>query len=131
MKTLELDTVIEHKEKALDKKKRIDYIDMAKGIGIILMIIGHMPVKNEYIKNLIYCFHMPLFFIISGYLFRYKDNKECLKNIVKKLIVPYIVTCIAIIGYKIFRVILEGNFAAIPNIIQTWGLASLYGSGSM
>ncbi len=131
METLELDTTIEHKEKALDKKKRIGYIDIAKGIGIILMIIGHMPLKNEYIKNFIYCFHMPLFFIISGYLFKYKDNKECLKNIGRKLIVPYIVTCIAIIVYKIFRLILDGNFSAIPNILQTWGLASLYGSGSM
>jgi len=131
MKTLELDTIIEQKKVALDKKKRIGYIDIAKGIGIILMIIGHMPLKNEYISNFIYCFHMPLFFIISGYLFTYKDNKECLKNIVRKLLVPYIITCIAIIVYKIFRLILEGNFVAIPNILQTWGLASLYGSGSM
>lgn len=131
MKTLEANTMVEYKENTKEKKKRIGYIDIAKGIGIILMIIGHMPIKNEYIKNFIFCFHMPLFFLISGYLFKYKENKECLKNIAKKLIIPYIVTCVAVIGYKVFRVALEGNFIEIPNIIQTWGLASLYGSGSM
>ena len=115
----------------IDKeKKRIDYFDIAKGIGIILMILGHMSLQDKYLKNFIYSFHMPLFFIISGYFFKERDNKQCLKNIFKKLIIPYILTCIFIIFYKVFRLILDGNFSEIANTIKVWGLASLYGSGS-
>lgn len=51
---------------------RIDYIDSAKGIGILLVIIGHT--SSGFIRDFIYTFHMPLFFIISGALFKYKSN---------------------------------------------------------
>ena len=123
-------TIVEiERNKIKTEKKRIDYFDIAKGIGIILMIIGHMPIKNEYIKNFIYSFHMPLFFIISGYFFKPKENKACIKNIIKKLIIPYIITCIIIILYKVLELVLEGNFKEITNSIKIWGLASLYGSG--
>lgn len=112
------------------KKNRIDYFDIAKGMGMILVIIGHMPLKNRYLINFIYSFHMPLFFIISGYFFKYRENKECIKNIFKKLILPYFITCILIILYKIIILIKDGNYAEILNTLKIWGLASLYGSGS-
>lgn len=48
------------------KSKRLDWVDIAKGIAIILMVIGH-EVKNIYIYAFIFSFHMPLFFILSGY----------------------------------------------------------------
>lgn len=70
METLELpkNQTLKQKQNNI-LKKRINYFDIAKGLGILLMIIGHMPIKNEYLKNFIFCFHMPLFFIISGYFF--------------------------------------------------------------
>ena len=57
--------------------KRIEYIDIAKGIGILLVIIGHafrdeMRMENnlaEFVYQLVYFFHMPLFFVISGLTF--------------------------------------------------------------
>lgn len=39
---------------------------MAKGIGIILVVIGHALTMGEYARAFVYSFHMPLFFIISG-----------------------------------------------------------------
>ena len=54
------------------------YIDLIKGIAIITVIIGHLiqytSVGNfnfyeNYIYKFIYSFHMPLFMLISGYLF--------------------------------------------------------------
>ena len=45
---------------------RIKWIDLAKGITIILMVIGHTG-ASPVITNWIYSFHMPLFFILSGY----------------------------------------------------------------
>ena len=45
--------------------KRIAWIDMAKAIAILLMVIGHEASGNIY--TWIFSFHMPLFFILSGY----------------------------------------------------------------
>lgn len=44
-------------------KCRDTVVDVAKGIGILLVILGHL--KNP-IMDFIYAFHMPLFFFISG-----------------------------------------------------------------
>jgi fucose 4-O-acetylase-like acetyltransferase len=45
---------------------RIAWIDIAKGIGILLVIIGHMPSFPEWIRAWIFSFHMPLFFSFQG-----------------------------------------------------------------
>ena len=42
--------------------KRIHYLDYAKGIAIILVVLGHI-FSGGNIKTYIYSFHMPLFFI--------------------------------------------------------------------
>ena len=43
-------------------KKRIGYIDMAKGLAIILVIIGHISFTPSMGKTILYLFHIPLFF---------------------------------------------------------------------
>lgn len=47
---------------------RESWIDVLKGIGIILVVIGHTSMENPLVKW-IYVFHMPLFFALSGYMF--------------------------------------------------------------
>ena len=54
--------------------KRIEWIDIAKGIGIILVVIGHIS-QIKVLNDIIYSFHMPLFFIISWYLYKRKFYK--------------------------------------------------------
>lgn len=41
------------------------YVDLIRGIGITLVVIGHTEVPDA-IKIIIYSFHMPLFFILAG-----------------------------------------------------------------
>ena len=43
-------------------ERMIEY-DIARGIGIMAVLLGHSKIG----VNLIYAFHMPLFFVISGY----------------------------------------------------------------
>ena len=50
-------------------KKRIEYIDIAKGIGMILVVIGHCINDKTFPGTWIYSFHMPLFFVLSGLCF--------------------------------------------------------------
>lgn len=54
-------------------KQRIDYIDNAKGILILLMVIGHI-FPHGYVQTFIYTFHMPAFFVINGILFHYSSS---------------------------------------------------------
>ena len=56
-----------------DNNKRLDNLDVAKGIGILLVIFGHCQLGwIGSVHSLIYSFHMPLFFFISGVCFSNK-----------------------------------------------------------
>lgn len=81
------------------EEKRLYYLDMARGLAIILVIIGHM-IPNGELKIFITSFHVPLFFIVSGALIKYKGkNKINLVNSIKRLVVPYIMFSILILPF--------------------------------
>ena len=56
------------------KPKRVEWVDIAKGYGILLVIIGHLPIP-WIISRSLYSFHLPLFFFLSGYFFFKKKNR--------------------------------------------------------
>ena len=58
-------------------KQRIIFIDWLKAIGIFLVIVGHMPMGDNMLRNWIYSFHMPLFFFASGFLYRQNNDLLC------------------------------------------------------
>lgn len=69
------------------------WVDTAKGIGVILTIIGHLlyfsniPIMNR----IIYSFHVPMFFILSGYVFSKKENVSYgvfIKRKAERLLLP-------------------------------------------
>lgn len=72
-------------------KDRDRTLDLLKGVGIILMVLGHMHFNASF-ERYIFGFHMPLFFVVSGYLY---NNKRTLgKTILEKaksLLIPYFV----------------------------------------
>ena len=76
-------------------KERNLAIDVAKGLTIILMLIGHCDSISHGLFKLIFSFHMPLFFILSGYFFKQKETKQLAKNDFRKLVVPYMMTILA------------------------------------
>ena len=49
-------------------KKRMDYLDVAMGIAMFLVVMGHAALAYDtpYWRVAIYSFHMPLFFLVSG-----------------------------------------------------------------
>ena len=80
-------------------EQRIGNIDTAKGILIILVVIGHVLNFNapatSAIKTWIYSFHMPAFFIISGLLINpEKWERQSFLTFIKhkaySLLIPYI-----------------------------------------
>ena len=48
--------------RAEQSRARLSWLDVLKGIGIILVVIGHIY-SNQTIFNWLYSFHMPLFFL--------------------------------------------------------------------
>ncbi|WP_422664997.1 acyltransferase family protein [Aneurinibacillus uraniidurans] len=84
------------------KNKRIEWIDIAKGIAIILVVIGHSPATNG-IKTFIYGFHIPLFFFLSGFVFnpqKFSNSTEFFKNKIKTIVMPYLI--FSLIEYLIY-----------------------------
>ena len=72
-------------------KDRIDYIDVLRGIAIVLMIMGHIGFSVPFDKY-IHCFHMPIWFFISGYFFRIRDVSifPFIKKRIVSLLFPYL-----------------------------------------
>ena len=75
--------------------KRLDYFDLAKGIGIFLVVLGHATFVNEHVITWVFSFHMPLFFMISGMLMAHKDEasltmRELLHKKLKSILIPYL-----------------------------------------
>lgn len=47
-------------------RNRIEWLDIAKGICIVLVVLGHELTWDESLRYLIYAFHIPMFFVLSG-----------------------------------------------------------------
>lgn len=77
----------------MNKKRRIQWIDISKGILAICVIFGHSKYVPSEIINFIFSFHIPCFFILSGFLSVYsKENNFHLffTKKVKRLLIPYL-----------------------------------------
>lgn len=71
--------------------KRIKSIDIAKAIGIILIVLGHISI-NDTVSHFIYSFHVPVFFAISGYLYKqYNKTFDFIKRKFKTILIPYFI----------------------------------------
>lgn len=71
---------------------RIPWIDICRGIGILLVLYGH-ALGSDKNRFLIYAFHMPLFFFLSGIVFRHSHASFLsivLKN-TRTILFPYLV----------------------------------------
>ena len=95
-------------------KKRIGYLDMAKGLAIILVIIGHSSFVPLRAKILLYVFHIPLFFFLSGFTLnvtKYKSFKEYFLSKAKSLVVPFFCLNIFVFLFQLFVMYPEQVFS--------------------
>lgn len=118
------------------EKQRITYIDGAKAIAIVLVIIGHCYWVKEkpsipYVYSFLYSFHMPLFFIIAGWFIKPLTIKEALAKYSKAYLVPYFFTSLAsgviaasIILYK------DADYSMLP-FFKRWALSTIYANPSL
>lgn len=115
-------------------------MDFAKGIAILAVIAGHVFYPPELAGKIIYSFHMPLFFLISGYFIkRFEIRKSTIRS-AKQLLIPYaiatfvemiaeILTAGGINGFKMVKVLFLDMIGAmckpspmLPLFNGTWVL---------
>ncbi len=94
----------------MPKKERMHYLDLLKGIGIVLVVLGHNSF-HDYVTQAIYFFHMPLFFVISGFLDKLEGVSfgDYFRKKMKRLMYPYITFGVLIIIYNTLFDILSGS----------------------
>lgn len=76
--------------------KRIGYLDVARGIGMILVVLGHITFVEESLRRFITSFHMPLFLMISGILLyvtktEERDFGQMVKGKCRFILIPYFI----------------------------------------
>lgn len=93
-------------------ERRFDYVDIAKGIGIMLVVMGH--IEFDYVP---FCgsVHIPLFFILSGYLYDIdkapdRTYGELAGRRVKRLLAPYFIYNTVLYIKYLLKLILSHTF---------------------
>lgn len=79
------------------KSERKEYIDVARGIAMILVVVGHLGMNNS-LTQFIYSFHMPLFFFITGMTMALKHEdryKVFISKRISSLLIPYFIAACA------------------------------------
>ena len=71
--------------------KRMEWIDMLRGLCILFVVIGHLR-PNTLVERYLYSIHVFLFFAISGFLFSpdTKLNLNYIRNKARRLLTPYV-----------------------------------------
>ena len=76
------------------EKERIHYIDVAKGLAILIVVLGHCAAtaigSHSRLFYTIYSFHMPFWFFLSGMLYSTKTWQVFFSGKVKSLLLPYL-----------------------------------------
>lgn len=96
---------------------------------MVCVVLGHCMSDTTGLHDLVYSFHMPLFFMLAGYTMRPKPRKTVLASSFKRLIVPYMAVCCILL---LFAVVPPNSIN--PNLDSQRSLAvvaveALYASG--
>lgn len=116
---------------------RIEYIDIFRAFGIILMVLGHIGFGEKF-DLFIHAFHMPMFFFISGFLFKndFVPFAVFLRKKAKSLLLPYLIFAavhyvLSIIIYRSFSFeslwgVVYPDSKQIPIAGALWFLLALF-----
>ena len=93
---------------------RVDYIDTAKFIGLVLVCFCHIPNPEGNFHIWVYSFHMPLFFLLSGVFF--SPQKFSVRKSAMQLFVPFVLFNIISLGISIFVSSLSSGHLKLQHI---------------
>ena len=95
---------------------RIEWIDIAKGVGIFYVMLSHSQLGV--LVNHAGSFFMPLFFFLSGYVFKRHDNyKYFITKKFKSLIIPYITLSVILYLVYLFNLLIQGTTITFNTLV--------------
>ncbi len=113
-------------------KQRLGWIDIAKGICLIAVVLGHMGIEAF---GFVYSFHLTTFFILCGYTLRKTElTPEYLKQKFERLMIPYFLTCAAVVAMDVINSIVIHRAVSVYNITNVLcrGIVkTFFGSGDV
>lgn len=109
-------------------KKRLSWLDIAKGIAIIAVVFGHVDlIPWQPYRKIIFSFHMPLFFMAAGYTAKAELSWQSVKNSAKRLLLPYVLSCILM---SLISLLKGSDFISeLSRILWGSGVGADYGPG--
>lgn len=87
--------------KAGKSRERLEWIDAAKGVGIVAVVVGHVWTRGA-VRDAVYAFHMPLFFLISGYLFRPQPSLHFARKQIETQGLSYVLWLALAVGFDVW-----------------------------
>ena len=120
--TCSVETKIRMRKNDLIENKRISWIDIGKGIGIILVIAGHTFLDNWFYVWL-NSFHMPFFFLLAGILCNPRSTKINLQKKIENFIIPFF---LFVAFQALFWTLIDHKFHSF-NIGPIWFLLGIFG----
>lgn len=106
--------------------ERIEWVDETNGIGIIFVMLGHCYLHMKFCFWF-FAFHMPLFFVLSGYTFKGKENfLNYLRKKTRTLLVPYAFFAIITMMSNGLLAITHGNKYPVFKIVMLYIIQNRY-----
>lgn len=111
-----------------NRSSRLDEIDVMRGFGILLVVIGHVWPVGTWIHSFIYSFHMPLFFIISGLTLSIGKGKPLFTKTDRRLGKEYFLYSTLFIVFDIvIRMLAFRTYTKIDIYVDLLNTVSLFG----
>lgn len=121
----------QHNVSYMAGNQRIAYIDGTKAVAILLVVVGHCYCFELYPKDLtlkiifqvIYSFHMPLFFLLAGFFSKGIPLRESVPKYAKAYLKPFIITCFIVLLFVLGDSIYRGaSSAKLLSEVKQWAL---------
>lgn len=84
--------------------KRIAYLDIGRGLAMIMVVIGHIfqpQLFGQEFRYALFAVHLPLFLLVSGILYKERPFLSLLKKSFLKILIPYIVGVLLILIFYV------------------------------
>jgi fucose 4-O-acetylase-like acetyltransferase len=110
-------------------KARSTGLDFLKGTLLLFVMLGHfpaVPLEQSYLKQVIYSFHMPVFIIVTGYLFNAEKWSRApfwdfVRHYALRLLLPWVIASAVYYAEKAAQGV-PLRTIAIYSIFQPWSL---------
>jgi fucose 4-O-acetylase-like acetyltransferase len=95
--------------------ERIGWLDSARAFGIVAVVVGHVAGDGA-VRDAMFHFHMPLFFMLSGMVFRPDAVRDVARRRARSLLLPYVAWLAVIAAADVVIAATTGHPAYLP-----WG----------